>query len=263
MKDLLLEYEESIKFKKLGFNKPCLAYFDEQNDLEPYKKFTSQFEDMVNSNLPSTDDCLLDGVSNVFECCTAPTYDQALEFIWKKFFTYAEIFVNDDVKTFGYMSTSFFDNSRIDSDLVRGFETELDAKKHYIEIFFNNLNKKQLKQIKMKNVATKKFESVIALERSMSATKEILGKANNEMTLYISEDGLTGSIDWEYDLIQDDDVDSDESELIRFLYDGGGSVGIGLWFEGKTVTDYDGVFQIPKQAVEMLEEIGYNCDEIK
>lgn len=115
----------------------------------------------------------------------------------------------------------------------------------------------------MKNVATKKFESVIALERSMSATKEILGKANNEMTLYISEDGLMGSIDWEYDLIQDDDLDSDTYELIRFLHDGDDSVGIGLWFDGKTVTDYDGVFEIPKQAVEMLEENGYNCDEIK
>jgi hypothetical protein len=113
----------------------------------------------------------------------------------------------------------------------------------------------------MKNVATKKFESVIALERSMSATKEILGKANNEMTLYISEDGLTGSIDWEYDLIQDDDVDSDATD--NWYDDDGGSVGIGLWFDGKTVTDYDGVFEIPKQAVEMLEENGYNCDDIK
>lgn len=140
MKDLLLEYQESIKFKKIGFDEPCFAYFDEQNDLEPYKKFTSQFEDMVNSNLPSTDDFILEGVSKPFECCTAPTYDQALDFIWKEFNFYAEFFVNDDVKTFGYMSTSFLGDNRIDSDLIIGFETELDAKKHYIKNLLNNLN---------------------------------------------------------------------------------------------------------------------------
>lgn len=140
MKDLLLEYKESIEFKKLGFNEPCFAYFDEQNDLEPYNKFTSQFEDMVNSNLPSTDDFILEGVSKPFECCTAPTYNQALEFIWKEFITYAEFFVNDDGITFGYMQTTFNDLwHRKDSELKIGFAAKLDAKKHFIKNFFEQL----------------------------------------------------------------------------------------------------------------------------
>jgi hypothetical protein len=112
----------------------------------------------------------------------------------------------------------------------------------------------------MKKLATKNFESVLALERSMSATKEILGKANNEMALYISEDGLTGCIEWEYDFIKDDNLDSDADDDYD---DDGGSVGIGLWFDNnKTLTDYDGVFEIPKQAIELLVENGFNCDEI-
>jgi hypothetical protein len=139
MKDLLLGYEESIKFKNLGFDEPCFAYFDEQNYLEPYKKFTSQFEDMVNSNLPSIDDYILEGVSKPFECCTAPTYDQALNFIWDKHNYYAEFFVNDDGITFGYMQTTFNDLwHRKDSELTIGFATKLEAKKHFINNFLNN-----------------------------------------------------------------------------------------------------------------------------
>ena len=37
----------------------------------------------------------------------------------------------------------------------------------------------------------------------------------------------------------------------------------GLWFEGKTLTDYDGVFQLGAEIIELLEEKGFNCDEIK
>ena len=36
----------------------------------------------------------------------------------------------------------------------------------------------------------------------------------------------------------------------------------GLWFEGKTLTDYDGVFNLAAEIVELLERNGYNCNEI-
>jgi len=139
MKNLLLEYKESIEFKKLGFDEPCFAYFDEVNDLEPYKKFTTQFDNMVNSYLPSINDSILDGVSNISECCTAPTYEQAFQYIYKNFMTYSEFYIEDNLKTFGYMATSFSGNVRKDSNLVTGFSTELDAKKHFIKNFLNNL----------------------------------------------------------------------------------------------------------------------------
>lgn len=38
---------------------------------------------------------------------------------------------------------------------------------------------------------------------------------------------------------------------------------IGLQVEGKFVIGYDGVFELPLQAIRMLEELGYNCDEVK
>ena len=128
MKDLLLEYEESIKFKKLGFNDACFAYFDESNDLEPYKKFTSQFEDMVNSNLPSINDSFLDGVSKPFECCTVPTYDQAIEFIFNNHYSYADFFVK------------FISNHLKDSKIKTGISSYFDAKKDFIKVFLENVN---------------------------------------------------------------------------------------------------------------------------
>ncbi|MBN8832966.1 MAG: hypothetical protein BGO53_11885 [Sphingobacteriales bacterium 39-19] len=38
---------------------------------------------------------------------------------------------------------------------------------------------------------------------------------------------------------------------------------IGLQVEGKAVTGYDGVFDLPEQAIQMLEELGYDCTEVK
>tara|TARA_B110000444_G_scaffold231304_1_gene239156 strand:- start:667 stop:975 length:309 start_codon:yes stop_codon:yes gene_type:complete len=36
----------------------------------------------------------------------------------------------------------------------------------------------------------------------------------------------------------------------------------GLWFEGKNVTDYDGVFALPNGVIELLKENGYNTEEV-
>ncbi len=36
----------------------------------------------------------------------------------------------------------------------------------------------------------------------------------------------------------------------------------GIWFDNKTVTDYDGVFSLPVPVIEKLREWGYNCDEV-
>lgn len=37
----------------------------------------------------------------------------------------------------------------------------------------------------------------------------------------------------------------------------------GLWFDGKTLTDYDGVFNLAAEIIELLEEKGFDCDEVK
>ena len=101
----------------------------------------------------------------------------------------------------------------------------------------------------MNEVAKKSFKTNLVLEYSSTPIPTQLGEGDCTMTLYISEDGLEGSISWEYEL---EDGDGDE-------------VGIGLWFsEGdKVLSDYDGVFELPKEAIELLEENGYNADYAK
>ena len=33
---------------------------------------------------------------------------------------------------------------------------------------------------------------------------------------------------------------------------------IGLWFDGKTLVDYDGVFELPKEAIKLIRKSGYS-----
>lgn len=37
----------------------------------------------------------------------------------------------------------------------------------------------------------------------------------------------------------------------------------GLWFDNKTLTDYDGVYALPIEIIEKLEQMGYNADYAK
>lgn len=37
----------------------------------------------------------------------------------------------------------------------------------------------------------------------------------------------------------------------------------GLWFENMKVVDYDGVFALPISIINKLEELGYDCQEVK
>jgi len=36
-----------------------------------------------------------------------------------------------------------------------------------------------------------------------------------------------------------------------------------LWFEGKTLTDYDGVFELSQHVMNKLKEWGYDVSEIE
>lgn len=94
--------------------------------------------------------------------------------------------------------------------------------------------------------ATKTFKSELVKEYSSGAV-EPLGEFESEMNLYIHEGGETGGIEWIY---EDEEGYEDVVE-------------IGLWFEGNKVTDYDGVFELPAQAIEMLKENGYDTDEVE
>lgn len=68
------------------------------------------------------------------------------------------------------------------------------------------------------------------------------GEYENEMTLNIK--GERGSIEWifEKDGIQD-------------------SQGIGLYLKGDELVDYDGVFELPKEAIELLKAVGVRVSD--
>lgn len=41
------------------------------------------------------------------------------------------------------------------------------------------------------------------------------------------------------------------------------TVHIGFWWRGKKLVDYDGVFDLPKEAIKLLENFGLDCNEFK
>lgn len=72
----------------------------------------------------------------------------------------------------------------------------------------------------------------------------------HEFTMELFEfDGSTkkdgrGSIEWDVPTL-------DETEQI------------GVWWEGGVLVDYDGVFELPSEAIELLEHYGLDCSEFK
>ena len=68
-----------------------------------------------------------------------------------------------------------------------------------------------------------------------------------ENTMVFRTDGKHMWIDWWVGK-ENDEVDMAE---------------IGIWTVGKKVVDYDGVFEIPVQALELLQKAGYDTKEIE
>ncbi len=94
----------------------------------------------------------------------------------------------------------------------------------------------------MKTTALKtKFEFFSPINRETSFGNTNLSEnTKSEMDITINEDG-TGFVEWEVE----------ELDLVE---------GIGLCFEGNELTDYDGVFSLPKQLIDFLTEKGYNME---
>lgn len=92
-----------------------------------------------------------------------------------------------------------------------------------------------------------KFKSPINLDSSFGC-RPVAKRAASEMRLFFFRDG-TGAIEWDvphYDL--------HEFIGLTFEYDVGGK---------RTLTEYDGVFTIPDQAMDLLEKHGVDCAEMR
>lgn len=102
----------------------------------------------------------------------------------------------------------------------------------------------------MQSVQTIKFQSGITRENSHTPKLENLGNAQCSMELF-TPDGTaakngSGHIEWYVEYLDADGTPDGDDDVEQ----------IGVWFENKTLTDYDGVFSLPKQAVQLLREVG-------
>lgn len=70
------------------------------------------------------------------------------------------------------------------------------------------------------------------------------GNKVSEMELFTNDNGTPTMIEW---------VVYDEEGNTEFVEH------IGLWFDGKTLTDYDGVFEIPVEALKLIRKAGYKA----
>ena len=97
----------------------------------------------------------------------------------------------------------------------------------------------------MKEIAKKVFRSRIGRENSFTSWTES-EDAESVMTLYVDEFGQTAHIEWEVE------------EL-------GACENIGIFCHEKpyVISDYDGVFEVPEQAIQLLEENGFDVSYLK
>lgn len=71
-----------------------------------------------------------------------------------------------------------------------------------------------------------------------------IGKHASIMEIWDNENGVPSMIEWDIPSLE-------ETEHI------------GLTFEDKELVDYDGIMEMPKEAVYFLEQLGYNMDYCK
>jgi len=98
----------------------------------------------------------------------------------------------------------------------------------------------------MKTIKTIKFQANLVREHGMSPRAEKLGAFDNEMELRINDEGTKGCVVWNYQ---------------RSNGSGADETVIGLWFKDKVLADYDGVFNMPREAQELIESAGYTLGE--
>lgn len=90
----------------------------------------------------------------------------------------------------------------------------------------------------MKNLGSHIFKTRLVAESSYYA--EDLGECDCEMVLWATAKGY---------------------HFIEWIVNDNAEAEIGLTFQGKEVVDYDGVFELPAEAVELLNKLGYSVNE--
>lgn len=94
MQHLFVPYELALELKSKGFNEPCLSVYSNKGKLSPLVNFGVQ-----NSNVPSY--------------CTAPIYQQVIDWFMEKHNLYITIIPiwNNIGYSYGYQIRNIIDNS--------------------------------------------------------------------------------------------------------------------------------------------------------
>lgn len=107
----------------------------------------------------------------------------------------------------------------------------------------------------MKAVRKIEFTSDIIEESSMRATAVSLGRANCIMEFFIRDGVLPtsgeGEIEWHLEFLDECGKLSGEDDVEY----------IGVRYENGILTDYEGVFQLPPQAIELIRAVGISVPE--
>ena len=90
-------------------------------------------------------------------------------------------------------------------------------------------------------VKTIYFKAEIVREYSAIPTPDHLGVADCSMEIFFNDDDTPTCIEW---IIEYDDGTTDEEN-------------IGLWFENRTLTDFDGLFSLPYHARKLIRLNGF------
>lgn len=93
----------------------------------------------------------------------------------------------------------------------------------------------------IKILGSKKFKSRVIKETSYGIVDDY-GEKDNSMELMKVDNHL--EIEW---------IIGKEEDVVH----------IGIETNGKDIVGYDGVFEIPKQSIELLKECGFNTKEIE
>jgi hypothetical protein len=113
-----IPYTEALALKELGFDEPCLGYWN----IDPY--------------LPKPTFNLVKPFDHEW-CVPAPLYQQCWRWFREKYGHYYEIFVDDD-KTFGFLISYFVEAGRGDKPIQRKYvtheEAELECLKKLIQL---------------------------------------------------------------------------------------------------------------------------------
>ena len=88
------------------------------------------------------------------------------------------------------------------------------------------------------------FKSNINLETT--STCQSLGEKTSEMEIFQEGSTAPTGIEWS---VYDEDG---ECEFVEW---------IGLWFDGLELTEYDGVFELPKEAITLIRKSGFIVPE--